>query len=178
MIILAVDPGIAITGYGLIESDGDKVSFKDCGSINTSSESAAAERLRQIYNEIMELIDIYKPDEVVVEKLFFNANVETAMSVGQAKGVILLAAATCGLLVFEYTPLQVKQAVAGYGRAEKRQIQEMVKMLLSLPKVPKPDDAADALAAAICHVHSKKMGSLLGAHLARSQQTADRQGLT
>ncbi len=160
MIILAIDPGTAITGYGIIESEEDRISFKDCGSINTLPDASTAERLHQIYNKIIELINIYEPDEMAVEKLFFNANVQTAMSVGQAKGVALLAATSCDLEVFEYTPLQVKQAVVGYGRAEKKQIQQMVKMLLKLPEVPKPDDAADALAVAICHANSKKMHSL------------------
>ena len=160
MIILAIDPGIATTGYGVIESRGSDVSFRDCGTIDTLSSTATPERLRQIYTEMIGLISTYKPDEMVVEKLFFNVNVQTAMSVGQAKGVILLAASTSNVAVFEYTPLQVKQAVVGYGRAEKKQIQLMVKMLLGLPEVPRPDDAADALAAGICHAHSKKMQSL------------------
>lgn len=162
MIILAIDPGIATTGYGIIETCGDKFCFKDCGIICTEAATPTAERLQQIYNGIVELINAYAPQEVVVEKLFFNANVQTAMSVGQAKGVALLSAASCGRAVFEYTPLQVKQAVAGYGRAEKRQVQEMVKMLLKLPEVPKPDDAADALAIAICHANSRKMDSIVG----------------
>lgn len=165
MIILGIDPGIAITGYGVIESERDKVIFKDCGCIHTKAGVNTAIRLQKIYDGVIELIKVYKPAEFVVEKLFFNANVETAMSVGQAKGVVMLAAATRGLSVFEYTPLQVKQAVVGYGRAEKKQIQEMVKMLLKLSEVPKPDDAADALAVAMCHANSRKMDALLGRNL-------------
>jgi len=160
LIILAIDPGIAITGFGIIESNAGITSYKDFGSINTAAGLAPAQRLNIIFREITELIDKHKPDEMAVEKLFFNANVNTAMSVGQAKGVIMLAAARRNLSVFEYTPLQVKQAVAGYGRAEKRQIQQMVKMILKLSEIPKPDDAADALALAICHANSKKMESL------------------
>jgi len=159
--ILAIDPGIAITGYGLIDSSKSEVSFIDCGSINTKPDLPKEKRLHQIYNNIIKLIRMHNPDELVVEELFFNANTRTAMSVGQARGAILVGAASCGLKVYEYTPLQVKQAVAGYGRAEKNQIQQMVKMLLNLPEVPKPDDAADALALAICHANSKKMGLLV-----------------
>ncbi len=160
MIILAIDPGIAITGFGIVESNRGNTSCKDFGSINTEAGLAPAHRLKIIFREITELIDKHEPDEMAVERLFFNANVNTAMSVGQAKGVIMLAAAMRNLSVFEYTPLQVKQAVAGYGRAEKRQIQQMVKMILKLAEIPKPDDAADALALAICHANSKKMESL------------------
>jgi len=159
--ILAIDPGLAITGYGLIDSNESKVCFIDCGSINTKPDLSKEKRLHQIFSSIIKLIRMHHPNELVVEELFFNVNTRTAMSVGQARGAILVAAASCGLEVFEYTPLQVKQAVAGYGRAEKNQIQQMVKMLLNLPEVPKPDDAADALAVAICHANSKKMGLLI-----------------
>lgn len=162
MIILAIDPGIATTGFGVIESDGDIVTQRDFGSIRTAADLAPAQRLNRIYQGIEELIDRHQPSEVVVETLFFNANVDTAMSVGQAKGVAMLTAAKRDIPVFEYTPLQVKQAVAGYGRAEKKQIQQMVKMILKLAVLPKPDDAADALALAICHANSKKMDSLTG----------------
>lgn len=163
MRILAIDPGIAITGYGLIDSSEGKVYFIDCGSINTKPDLPKEKRLYQVFNSIIKLIRMHNPDELVVEELFFNVNTRTAMSVGQARGAILVAAASCGLDVFEYTPLQVKQAVAGYGRAEKNQVQQMVKMLLNLSEAPKPDDAADALAVAICHANSKKMGSLIKA---------------
>ena len=162
MLVLAIDPGIATTGYGVVGSQADKISHCEYGIISTSPDLEPAQRLNRIFQRMTELIEQNKPSEVAVEKLFFNANVDTAMSVGQAKGVIMLAAALKGVRVYEYTPLQVKQAVAGYGRAEKRQIQQMVKMLLNLPEIPRPDDAADALALAICHTNSKKMDFLAG----------------
>ncbi len=164
MLVLAVDPGIARTGYGVVESQVDRIVYLDYGIISTPPDMEPAQRLNRIFRRITELIELNKPSEVVVEKLFFNANVDTAMSVGQAKGVIMLAAALRNIRVYEYTPLQVKQAVVGYGRAEKKQIQQMVRMLLNLPEVPKPDDAADALALAICHTNSKRMSSLTAPH--------------
>ncbi|MFW5981354.1 MAG: crossover junction endodeoxyribonuclease RuvC [bacterium] len=154
MLILGIDPGLAIVGYSLIEKNGNKFSVCDFGVIRTSADSDNSKRLLKIYNEINKLIQDYNPDEMAVEELFFNKNVKTAIKVGQARGVLLLAGAEANLLVAEYTPLQVKQAVVGYGRAAKRQVQEMVKALLNLKEIPKPDDAADALAVAICHGHS------------------------
>jgi crossover junction endodeoxyribonuclease RuvC len=156
MIILGVDPGTAITGYGILESDGDDLAMIDYGAITTPADWLMPRRLRHIYAELSALIAKHQPTDAVVEKLFFSKNVRTALSVGQARGVALLAAAQADLTIHEYTPLQIKQAVVGYGRAEKQQIQQMVKMLLQLDFVPQPDDAADALAVAICHAHSAR----------------------
>jgi crossover junction endodeoxyribonuclease RuvC len=151
MIILGIDPGLAIVGYGVVECIGNRYKAIDCGCITTDSKILFPERLKIIYDEMLSLIDKYKPDDVAMEELFFNKNVKTAIKVGQARGVEILAAINKGLDVYEYTPLQIKQSVVGYGRAEKRQVQEMVKLLLNLKEIPKPDDAADALAVAICH---------------------------
>jgi crossover junction endodeoxyribonuclease RuvC len=157
VLILGVDPGTAITGFGLVSYEGNHLKKVTCGAIRTGPEKSLASRLHHIFLEILKIIDQYKPDAVAIEELFFNKNVRTALAVGQARGVILLAAATAGYEVAEYTPLQVKLAVTGYGRAEKMQIQEMVRILLCLTEIPKPDDVADALAIAICHAHSCKM---------------------
>lgn len=157
MRILGIDPGIAIVGFGFIDKIGHKIEPVQYGSIETEAHTPPEKRLLTVYESAGALMDKYKPDEVSVEKLFFNRNVTTAFSVGQARGVIILAAAQRGLPIAEYTPLQVKQAVVGYGQAEKRQVQEMVKMFLKLSAVPKPDDVADALAVAICHAHSVVM---------------------
>ncbi|MDK2823835.1 MAG: crossover junction endodeoxyribonuclease RuvC [Clostridia bacterium] len=156
MIILGVDPGTAITGYGIIKVDGNKFSSLEYGCIYTDADFTNEIRLQKIYEKIWGLLDFYQPDQMAVEELFFNKNVRTALSVGQARGVILLAGALKGLKVNEYTPLQVKQAVVGYGRAHKQQVQQMVKVFLNLKETPKPDDAADALAVAICHAHFKQ----------------------
>jgi crossover junction endodeoxyribonuclease RuvC len=160
MIILGVDPGTAITGYGVLASDGDELIAIAYGAITTPSDWSLSRRLQRIYAELAALIAKYKPTEAVVEKLFFNKNVRTALSVGQARGVALLAIAQAGVEFYEYTPLQVKQAVVGYGRADKMQIQQMVRMLLQLDAIPEPDDAADALAIAICHAHSARFERL------------------
>ncbi|MDQ0061303.1 crossover junction endodeoxyribonuclease RuvC [Paenibacillus harenae] len=154
MRVLGIDPGIAIAGFGFIDKTGHKLTPVQYGCIQTEAQTPPEERLLQIYESAGALMDKYKPDSVAVEKLFFNRNVTTAFAVGQARGVIILAAAQRKLPVAEYTPLQVKQAVVGYGKAEKRQVQEMVKMFLKLSAIPKPDDVADALAIAICHAHS------------------------
>src|SRR5512143_135369 len=161
MITLGIDPGIAITGYGIIkeEQDGCLIAL-DYGAIRTSSESPQAERLTQLYQKIKSLILLHQPDMGAVEKLFFERNVRTALNVGQARGVALLAMAESKLRIGEYTPLEVKQAVAGYGGADKNQVQQMVRTILGLETIPRPDDAADALAVAICHIHSAKMISL------------------
>lgn len=151
MIILGIDPGLATVGYGVIESKGNKNIVIDYGCIITDAKTLFPERLKIIYDEMISLIDKYNPEDLAMEELFFNKNVKTAIKVGQARGVEVLAAVNKGIEVFEYTPLQIKQSVVGYGRAEKRQVQEMVKMLLNLKKIPKPDDAADALAVALCH---------------------------
>ncbi|RIX50621.1 crossover junction endodeoxyribonuclease RuvC [Paenibacillus nanensis] len=154
MRVLGIDPGIAIAGFGFIDKIGHKLTPVQYGAITTEASTPQEQRLVQIYESAGALMDRYKPDAVAVEKLFFNRNVTTAFAVGQARGVIILAAAQRGLPVAEYTPLQVKQSVVGYGKAEKRQVQEMVKMFLKLSAIPKPDDVADALAIAICHAHS------------------------
>lgn len=160
MVILGIDPGTAITGYGIISHQGNHLKKIGVGVIRTSPQQDMSLRLKVIYDEMHSLIAKYQPEVIAVEELFFNKNVRTALAVGQARGVIMLAAANSGLDIVEYTPLQVKQAVVGYGRAEKHQIQEMVRMLLCLPEIPKPDDAADALAVAICHAHSRKVNNL------------------
>lgn len=154
MRILGIDPGIAIVGYGLIDEIRGDVKPVQYGSIQTPKEMTTAARLRQIYLGMQEIITQYKPDMMAIEKLFFNTNTTTAFAVGQARGVILLAAEEANIPIYEYTPLQVKQAVVGYGKAEKKQIQVMVRILLNLKEVPKPDDVADALGIAITHAHT------------------------
>ncbi|HHU91146.1 MAG TPA: crossover junction endodeoxyribonuclease RuvC [Clostridiaceae bacterium] len=153
MRIIGIDPGFAITGYGVVEYTGNKFSIIDVGAISTEAGLELSERLLTLSNCLDELIAQYKPDAMAVEELFFNTNVKTAIKVGHGRGVALLAAARANIKVYEYTPLQVKQAVVGYGRAKKEQVQQMVKVLLNLERIPKPDDAADALAVAICHAH-------------------------
>ena len=150
-IILGIDPGTALTGFGLVHEQDDELKLVECGCIRTASTLPMPERLRLIAEDLEQLICEYQPDEVAVEQLFFFRNVSTAISVGQARGVMLVTACRAKVAIFEYTPLQVKQTVTGYGRADKKQVQEMVKMILGLKAVPKPDDAADALAIAITH---------------------------
>ena len=154
MIILGIDPGYAIVGYGVLKYKDGKFTALEYGSIITEAGTDFSGRLLKIHKGMEELIKRHSPDFVAVEELFFNKNTKTAMNVSQARGVILLSGALNGTAVFEYTPLQVKQAVCGYGRADKNQVQQMVKLLLNLEKIPKPDDTADALAVAICHAHS------------------------
>lgn len=156
MIILGIDPGIAIVGYGVVECKGNRFKALDYGAITTDANTPSPERIDIIYREMLSIIDKYNPVDLAIEELFFNKNVKTAIKVGQARGVEILAAVHKGLEIYEYTPLQVKQGVVGYGRADKRQVQEMVKMLLNLKNIPKPDDAADALAIALCHGSSLK----------------------
>lgn len=152
MRILGIDPGTGILGFGIIDVNArGKVKLVDGGVIRTPVKQADSLRLETIYDELTEIIKEHKPDVMSVEKLFFAQNVTTAMSVSQARGVVLLCGVQSGLELFEYTPLQIKQAVTGYGKADKKQVQEMVRVILGLESVPKPDDAADALAAAICH---------------------------
>lgn len=153
MLVLGIDPGTAITGYGLVEARGNKLKAVDYACIRTPANSPLEFRLQTIHGAVADLIKQYNPAHMAVEELFFNKNIRTALSVGHARGVIILAAANAGVEVFEYTPLQVKQAVVGYGRAEKAQIQFMVKTLFCLAEIPKPDDVADALAIAVCHTH-------------------------
>lgn len=162
MIIIGIDPGYAIVGVGVVEYKGNKFRPIEYTALTTPAGMNTVDRLKKIYDEMTMLIDKHKPDSMAIEELFFNSNQKTAINVAQARGVILVAAANKGVPVREYTPLQVKQSVTGYGRADKKQIQEMVKLILHLNVIPKPDDAADALALAICHAHSNKMNNLLG----------------
>ncbi len=154
MLVLGFDPGTALTGYGLVRKQGSSLNPLEYGVIRTSSKDRLPTRLAGIYRGIQELLDRYQPDAVAVEELFFNSNVKTYSSVSQARGAILLTVALRDIEIYEYTPLQVKQAVVGYGRAEKNQVQRMVKSILRMEDVVHPDDAADALAIAICHIHS------------------------
>ena len=154
MKILGIDPGYAIMGYGIIEMTGNHFSPVAYGALTTDKDMEMPDRLKHLYTGLMEVIAEYEPDEVSIEQLFFNTNTTTAILVGQARGVAILACANSGLPISEYTPLQIKQGLIGYGRADKKQIQSMVKTILNLKQVPKPDDTADALAAAICHGHS------------------------
>ncbi|RJQ08718.1 MAG: crossover junction endodeoxyribonuclease RuvC [Bacillota bacterium] len=165
MLVLGVDPGTAATGYGFVyESDG-RLRAPAFGVIATPKDSPLSERLLMLHTRLLELIAAHDPDAVAVEQLFFNRNVRTALSVGEARGVILLAAAASGKTVKEYTPPQVKQAVTGYGGADKRQMQEMIRMILGLRERPRPDDVADALAVAVCCVHSRGLEGRLAASL-------------
>ncbi|HNS63785.1 MAG TPA: crossover junction endodeoxyribonuclease RuvC [Anaerolineaceae bacterium] len=157
MLVLGIDPGTAITGYGLVKDTRDGLQVVDYGVILTPKDLPLHQRLFQLHTELTKIILLHHPDAGAVEKLFFQRNVTTAMSVGHARGVVFLAMAQACMPVAEYTPMQVKEAVAGYGGAEKRQIQEMVRVLLGLNDIPKPDDAADALAVAICHLHSYRL---------------------
>ncbi|HEX2980412.1 MAG TPA: crossover junction endodeoxyribonuclease RuvC [Anaerolineaceae bacterium] len=157
MLVLGIDPGTATTGYGLVREDprGD-LEVVDFGVITTPAGHPLEKRLLLLYQKLSELILLHQPDSGAVEKLFFQRNVTTAIAVGQARGVAMLALAQYGMPVGEYTPLEIKQAVAGYGGADKNQVQQMVKALLGLADIPRPDDAADALAVAICHLHSRR----------------------
>ncbi|MDX9871005.1 MAG: crossover junction endodeoxyribonuclease RuvC [Clostridia bacterium] len=154
MIILGIDPGTAITGYGVVEHQGNKFKMIEYGVVQSTNDLSLAERLHAIFTGINKIIETYRPDHIAIEELFFNKNAKTALAVGHARGVIVLAASLKGLPVYEYTPLQVKQAVVGYGRAEKQQVQYMVKAIMNLTEIPRPDDAADALAIGICHANS------------------------
>jgi len=154
MIILGIDPGLAIVGWGVVEYNGSRFRVLGYGSIQTPAGMRTEDRLCGIYDELRKIIEKFHPTQVAVEELFFNTNVTTGIRVAEARGVILLCAKQLGLEVFEYTPMQVKQAVVGYGRAEKKQVITMVTMMLGLHEPPKPDDTADALAIAVCHAHS------------------------
>ena len=151
MRILGIDPGYALVGYGIIEYNGYKPSIVDYGVISTPKEETLPNRLYVIHQTLKKIIEIYKPDVVSIEELFYFKNQKTIIPVAEARGVIVLTCKECGIDVYEYTPLQIKQALTGVGRAEKQQVQFMVKTLLGLEKIPKPDDAADAVAAALCH---------------------------
>ena len=153
-IALGVDPGTAIVGYAVVSARGDDLSMIACDVITTPARMPLAERFQQIYQGLIEIIGIYHPQEAAIEELFFAKNARTAMTVGQARGVAMLALANGGLPISEYTPKQIKQAVTGYGSAGKEQVGEMVRILLKLSAIPRPDDAADAAAVAICHLHT------------------------
>jgi crossover junction endodeoxyribonuclease RuvC len=165
MRVLGIDPGTAITGYGVVEEETGNVRALTFGAIRTPSDRPLAVRLQLIYRGVRQLTREWQPNVAAVEELFFGSNVRTALSVGQARGVVLLALADAGLEVIEYTPLVVKQAITGYGGADKAQMQEMVRLLLGLAEPPYPDDAADALAVAICHLHSSRLAALSGTTL-------------
>lgn len=154
MRILGIDPGYGTIGFGVIDADRSRYSLVQCGVITTPAHTALASRLDQIYGDLRQLLDLYRPDAVSVEELFFNTNITTGIAVAHGRGVILLACQQAGVKIYEYTPLQVKQAVVGYGRAEKKQVMDMVRRLCGLKSAPKPDDAADAVALALCHARS------------------------
>jgi crossover junction endodeoxyribonuclease RuvC len=161
MLVIGIDPGTATTGYGLVrETEDGSLVVVDFGAILTPAGAPMAERLLHLHRKLKETLLLHRPQSGAVEKLFFQRNVTNALTVGQARGVALLALAETGLTVGEYTPMEVKQAVAGYGGADKNQVQQMVRALLGLAEIPKPDDAADALAVAICHLHSARMQAL------------------
>lgn len=154
MRILGIDPGYAIVGFGVLDYDGRSFTLVNFGAITTPAEMSFDERLEVIYRDMSDIIKLYKPDSMSLEKLYFNTNHTTAIDVAQARGVILLSARQNGIKTYEYTPLQVKNSIVGYGRAEKKQVQEMTRSMLKLKDIPKPDDAADALALAITHGHN------------------------
>ena len=154
MRILGIDPGIATIGFGVLDSDRNSHKLVKCGVITTPAHTSRSSRLEQIYDDMLSILELFQPDAVSIEELFFNTNITTGIAVAHGRGVILLACRKAGVKVYEYTPLQVKQSVAGYGRAEKRQVMDMVKRICQLPAAPKPDDAADAVALAICHARS------------------------
>ena len=160
MRVLGIDPGTAITGFGVVDEEAGSLNARAYGVIRTPADQSLPYRLQMIYQGVRGLVDEWKPTTASVEELFFSSNVRTAMAVGQARGVALLALVDAGLSVFEYAPMVVKQAVTGYGSADKAQIQDMVRLLLGLAAVPRPDDAADALAVAICHLHSARLAAL------------------
>lgn len=155
MIILGIDPGLANTGYGLIRYEKKKIELIDYGCVLTCKKDTFSLRIKKIYYKIKELIEKYNPHEVAIEEIFFNKNVRSALTVSKVHGMVAITVALMGPELYEYTPLQIKQATVGNGRAEKHQVQSMVKILLNLSEIPQPDHAADALAAAICHIHTK-----------------------
>lgn len=162
MLVLGIDPGTATTGYGLVhETPEGNLAVCDYGVILTPADMSQEKRLLLLYERLMEIILLHRPDQGAVEKLFFQRNVTTALAVGQARGVILLGLAQHALPVAEYTPMEIKQAVSGYGGADKQQVQSMVQAILQLSEIPRPDDAADALAVAICHIQNYRMRALL-----------------
>lgn len=162
MRILGIDPGIAIVGYGVVEKETNRYKAVTYNAITTRAHTPLETRLEIIYNKMNEILDEFRPEVMSVEELFFNNNAKTAFAVGQARGVILLSAVQHKIPIYEYTPLQVKQALTGYGRADKNQIQQMTKSMLGLFEIPKPDDVADALAIAVCHGNSMRFNGITG----------------
>lgn len=154
MVILGIDPGLALLGWGVVEANGGRLKLLDYGVVETRAGTPQAQRLRAIQLGVRDIINIYKPDDIAFEELFFARNVTTALSVGAARGAAIIAAAEYTENLYEYTPMQIKQAVTGWGKADKHQVQQMVKLLLNMKEIPKPDDAADGIAAAITHAHS------------------------
>ncbi|MBC8080936.1 MAG: crossover junction endodeoxyribonuclease RuvC [Gorillibacterium sp.] len=167
MRILGIDPGIAIVGFGFIDKVGSRLTPVQYGCIQTKAHTDHSLRLKDVYDSVVHLIEKYEPQAMAIEKLFFNRNVSTALTVSEARGVTILAAVQKGLSIGEYTPMQVKQAVVGYGNADKKQVQEMTRIILKLAAVPKPDDVADALAVAICHAHSYVLNDQINGVLKR-----------
>lgn len=162
MLVVGIDPGTAITGFGVVrQTNNDHLQAVAYGVINTDAGLGLEKRLDQIFTQLESLLMLHRPNCAAVEQLFFSKNVKTALAVGQARGVALLALTRSGLPVAEYTPMQIKQAVVGYGGADKNQVQQMVRVLLDLPEIPQPDDAADALAVAICHLHTLQFDQLV-----------------
>lgn len=168
-IVLGVDPGTQILGYGILRESGGGPELVECGAITTPPGQAQVARLPHLFERVRGLIHAFSPSEVAVERLFFTRNVATALSVGEARGVVLLAAALAGLPVFEYTPTQIKQAIGGYGRATKDQMREMVRLVLRLDAAPYPDDVADALAVALCHLSSSAFGQAVSTAVERGR---------
>ena len=168
MRILGIDPGYALMGYGVIEQNGNSFRVIDYGSISTEAGTPMPERLKFLYSSLMDIIADTEPEAAALEELFYNTNAKTVINVGQARGVAVLACVNSELTIDEYTPLQIKQALVGYGRAEKKQVQQMVKTILKLDAVPKPDDTADALAVAICHANSSGGSSRLAASIEKA----------
>jgi crossover junction endodeoxyribonuclease RuvC len=158
---LGIDPGMAITGYGLVESNNDEISLVDCGAFTTPPRAPVAERLRTLYLALVDLLARWQPNEVAVEEPFVAANVRSALAVGQARAIAILAAANAGLPVYQYTPNQVKRSIANYGHSNKEQVQEMVRLQLGLATPPQPYDAADALAIALCHIWESRLARLI-----------------
>ena len=163
MRVLGIDPGSVTSGFGVVEGEGSRIGFVEAGHIGASSRLSFPERLKKMYDGIEAVISKHRPDAVAVENLFFARNVNSALKLGHARGVALLAAANSGLPIFEYTPTEIKQSVVGYGNAEKAQVRQMVKMLLKLSSLPEPLDASDALACAICHIHSARINETIRA---------------
>jgi crossover junction endodeoxyribonuclease RuvC len=161
MRVLGVDPGTVVVGYGVIESKNDKIVMLDCGALNTSARSPIGERLSYLYNRLCEIVARYQPDALAVEQPFVAKNVSSALAIGKAQAIAILAAANKGIPTHEYTPAQIKQRVANYGASSKEQVQEMVRLQLGLSEVPQPDDAADALATALCHLREVHISRLL-----------------